>query len=183
MFPFKLKTHTSVLVRLQGIRKLEDFRKFRRLLLKVIKGMKVIRGDYSHSSTLMFKIVSVNTQWHDDLTGSPRNRQYHPTAYCILSHYNKDPRNYFKNNRKKLFADLHKEPNFGLQKKVLAPFLIADGFIIHKFIICLLQTFKSHAYSGEKENKFKKHQEYKHTFFNADNDFVDPDRLHIQHRH
>lgn len=29
-----------------------------------------------------------------------------------------------------LSADLHKEQNFGLQKKVLVPLLIADAFII-----------------------------------------------------
>lgn len=31
-----------------------------------------------------------------------------------------------------LIADLHKEWNFGLQKKVLVPFLQADAFIIPK---------------------------------------------------
>lgn len=76
-----------------------------------------------------------------------------------------------KRIRQELFDDLHKDPNFDLQKKnVLAPFLTADDFIIHRFIISLLQTLKSLAYSGEKENKFKKHQEDKQTFFNADRD-------------
>lgn len=68
------------------------------------------------------------------------------------------------------------------KKKGFAPFLIDDD-IIHKFIICLLQTLKSLAYSGEKENKFKKHQGDKHTFFNAESDFVGPDRLCVQYTH
>lgn len=57
MFSFKLETHTSVPVRLQGMRNLHS-----KDLLKVIKGMKVIRGDYSHSPSLMFEIVSLNIQ-------------------------------------------------------------------------------------------------------------------------
>lgn len=133
MFPFKLETHTSVLVRLQGIRNVP----FRRLFLKVIKGMKVIRGSYSSSPTVMFKIVSVSIQQHDDLTGIPRNRWHNPTAYCILSHCNKDPRNYLKNNREII---MHEEPNFGLQNKVLAPFLIwmLLSFINSLFVWCKL---------------------------------------------
>ena len=79
-----------------------------------------------------------------------------------------------------VIADLHKEQNVGLQKKVLVPFLIADAFLIQKFIVHVQQTRSSSIYCGEKENKqINKYQGDKNTFFNTDNAFVGPDSVYI----
>lgn len=105
--------------------------------------MKVIRGDDSHSSSLMFKIVSVNIQWHDDLleflqTGDIIQQ---PTAYFLT--VTKIQESISKTMGNQLFADLHNEPNFGLQKKVL----FKESFVYkrkpHSWLLMLLSFINS----------------------------------------
>lgn len=135
MCPFKLETYTSVLVRLQGIKNLL----FMSLLLKVIKKMNVIRGDYSHSPSWCSGLCLTTLSDADDSSGILRNRSRHLTACCLLAAgffaVTKTQEIILKQMGNKIITDLLKKHYFCLQKQVLVPFLIADTFILQKFIV------------------------------------------------